>query len=284
MIPRPRRSALYLPASNAKALAKARELPCDVVILDLEDAVAPDAKAGARQQAVEAVAAGGFGTRELIVRVNALSSEWGADDLAALRGTHADAVLVPKLDRASDVAAYADALGGNTPLWAMIETAAAMFRLEEIATAPRMAAFVMGTNDLAKELGSKPGPGREPFLGMLAMSIAAARIGGLAILDGVFNDIDDLDAFERQCAQAVEYGFDGKTLIHPRQIDPCNRAFTPGDEEIAWARRIEEVFKQPENADKGAIRLDGRMIERLHLEQARKALAIAAAVGAADGR
>jgi citrate lyase subunit beta / citryl-CoA lyase len=272
MTERPRRSALYLPASNAKALAKARLLPCDVIILDLEDAVAPDAKALARDQAIAAVREGGFGTRELIVRVNALTTEWGADDLAAVSSVRPDAVLVPKIDGDGDVAAYAKQLSGGMPIWAMIETAQSMFHLEAIATAPQMAGLVMGTNDLAKEMGARLTVGREPFWGMLAMTVAAARVGGLAILDGVYNVIDDLEGFTLQCMQAVNFGFDGKTLIHPKQIDICNAAFTPDEAEVAWARAIVAAFAEPENQAKGAIRVEGRMVELLHLEQARKTL------------
>ena len=275
--PRPRRSALYLPASNAKALAKARTLPCDVVILDLEDAVAPEAKALARDQAVAAVREGGFGHRELVVRANALSSPWGQDDLAALAMARPDAVLVPKVDSGADVTAHVARLGDDLPLWVMIETARSVLRLEDIAAAPGLAAFVMGTNDLAKEMGAELDRERLPFLGFLAASVAAARAYGLAVLDGVYNDLEDTDGLVAQCRQARAFGFDGKTLIHPNQVQPCNVAFSPSTAEIARARAIRDAFDAPENADKGAIRLDGRMVERLHLAQALKVLAVAEA-------
>ncbi|MES2904085.1 MAG: CoA ester lyase [Pseudomonadota bacterium] len=273
MTARPRRSALYLPASNTKALAKARTLACDVVILDLEDAVAPDAKETARDQAATAVREGGFGSRELVVRVNGLETEWGADDLAALAACPPDAVLVPKIMRGDDVDRYAALVTGETPLWAMIETTASLFRLDEIAKASRLAALVMGTNDLAKEMGAQPGPDRLPFVGALGLAVAAARAHGIAILDGVYNEIDDDAGFVAQARQAVEFGFDGKTLIHPRQIDPCNAAFLPDAAAIAWARRIIAAFDEPESASKGAIRVDGKMVERLHLHHARRVLA-----------
>ena len=275
MIIRPRRSALYLPASNARAIAKARELPADVIILDLEDAVAPDAKAEARAQAVAALGEGGFGTREMVVRVNGLNTEWGEADLAALAHGSPAAVLVPKIASASDLAAYRSKLGGATPLWAMIETAASLFRLDDIAGANGLEAFVMGTNDLAKETGARLGGLRLPFVGALGLAVAAARAHGIAILDGVFNDIEDEAGFVAEARQAVDFGFDGKTLIHPRQIEPCNIAFSPDSAEIAWARRILAAFEEPENASKGAIRVDGKMVERLHLHHARSVLAAA---------
>ena len=281
---RPRRSVLYMPASNAKAIAKARTLSCDVVVLDLEDAVAPDAKEAARAQALDAARAGGFGRRELVIRVNGIGTPWGADDLEAVAASGADAVLVPKVNDAADVARYDAALAAapdSLRLWAMIETTRSIFRLDEIASASRngrLAAWVMGTNDLAKEMGATLNSARAPFLGMLGLSVAAARAYGLAILDGVYNDIEDGEGFVAQCAQALEFGFDGKTLIHPKQIDPCNAVFTPDESATAAARAIIDAFAHPENADKGAIRVDGKMVERLHLFQAERTLAIAQAV------
>lgn len=275
MIIRRRRTALYLPASNPRAIAKARELPADIIILDLEDAVAPEAKADARALAVTALNEGGFGTRELVVRVNGLDTEWGEADLLALSRCNAAAVLVPKIAAASDLAAYRSKLGGSTPLWAMIETAASLFRLDEIAGAAGLEAFVMGTNDLAKETGARLGGLRLPFVGALGLAVAAARAHGIAILDGVYNDIEDEAGFAAEARQAVDFGFDGKTLIHPRQIDPCNIAFSPDAADIAWARRILAAFDEPENTSKGAIRVDGKMVERLHLHRARSVLAAA---------
>lgn len=277
---RPRRSALYMPASNAKAIAKARELPCDVVMLDLEDAVAPEAKDAARDAAVAAIRAGGFGDRELVIRANALSTDWGAADCAALAAARPDAVVLPKVDDGEAIAAYAALLPG-VALWAMVETPRALLRLESIAGGPQLAALVMGTNDIAKDLGMRAGADRLPFHGFLAQSVAAARAYGLTILDGVYNAIDDADGFARECAQGVQFGFDGKTLIHPSQVEPCNAAFSPTDEEIAWAATVERAFAAPDAAGKGVIRVEGKMAERLHLEQARNTLAIARAIGKA---
>lgn len=274
---RRRRSALYLPASNMRAIEKARGLACDVVILDLEDAVAPDEKVTARKQAVAALRAKGFGERELVVRVNGIDTEWGGDDLDALKGVTPDAILLPKIDDAAALARYAAALDG-TPLWAMIETAKSIFRLEEIAasaTAGPLTGLVMGTNDLARDMGAELDVERAPFVGMLGLAVAAARAYDLVVLDGVFNDIDDCDGLTTQLRQAVAFGFDGKTLIHPSQVVPCNAAFTPGETAVARARAIVDAFAAPENAAKGAIRLDGRMVERLHLHQASRTLAAA---------
>ncbi len=277
---RPRRSALYMPASNLKAIDKARSLDCDVVILDLEDAVAPEAKDAARAQAASAVAAGGFGARELVVRINSLDSDWGKADLVALADAPPDAILLPKINCGDDIRAVERLLATNVAIWAMIETARAMLRLEDIAAAGgRLGCFVMGTNDLAKELRAPLTHTRANLHGMLALSVAAARAFGLSILDGVFNDLDDEAGFVVQCAQGAAFGFDGKTLIHPRQIGPCNRAFTPDPAAIAWAQRVVAAFDMPGNAGRGVIRVDGRMVELLHLQQARQTLALAAASG-----
>jgi citrate lyase subunit beta/citryl-CoA lyase len=281
---RPRRSVLYMPASNLKALEKARTLPADAVILDLEDAVAPEAKETARAQAVEAVKAGGFGRREVVIRVNGLDTPWGADDLRAAASAGPDAILVPKVNSAEDVGAYDDAVSAapaHTALWAMIETCRAVFNLAEIAEASkasRMSVWVMGTNDLAKEMRCRQTPGREPFLGILSLSVAAARAYGLTILDGVYNDIDDEAGFEAVCEQGVDFGFDGKTLIHPRQIDICNRVFSPSEADVVFAKAVIEAFKLPENQGKGAIRVEGRMAELLHLAQAERLVAVAQAI------
>jgi len=277
MSTRPRRSALYLPASNAKAIAKARALPCDVVILDLEDAVAPNAKEPAREQAVEALREGGFGDREVILRVNGLNTEWGEADIKASAGI-ATTILAPKVSSAEDVAAYAKALAGETRLWVMIETAISLFRLEEIAamaqTTP-LTGFVLGTNDLAKEMGAQPDVLRAPFVGALGLAVAAARAHGLAIIDGVFNDFQDDEGFQLQTRQAVAFGFDGKTVIHPRQVELCNAIFTPDAGAVAWARQVIAAFADPENAAKGAIQVAGKMVERLHIPQAQRILGMA---------
>ena len=281
---RPRRSALYMPAANARAIEKARDLACDVVILDLEDAVAPDAKDLARQQAVDAVKAGGFGRREVVIRVNGLDTPWGAQDLAAAAAAHPAAILAPKVSSAADVAAYDAALSGDTRLWVMIETCAALFALDAIAAcvaSSRLEALVIGTNDLAKEMRCRLTVDRAPLAGPLSLSVAAARAHGLTILDGVYNGIEDEDGLARQCAQGSEFGFDGKTLIHPKQIEAANQAFSPAPDEVHWARTIVDAFDSPENASKGVLRVEGRMVERLHLAEAQRLIAVAEAIAAA---
>lgn len=281
---RPRRSALYLPASNPKALAKARSLPADVVILDLEDAVAPENKVEARAMAVAAVTEGGFGRRELVIRANGLGTEWGVEDLAAAAAAGPDAVLVPKVSTPAEVYAYdaaLDAAPAHTRLWIMIETCACLPLLHDLAACAadtRLAGFVLGTNDLAKEMRARPGPDRTPFLPILTMAVAAARAHGLVVLDGVCNEFRDIDRFSAEARQGLEFGFDGKTLIHPDQIDPCNAVFSPDAAEIAWAETVEAAFALPENQGKGAIKVDGKMVELLHLDQARRVLAVAAAI------
>ena len=280
---RPRRSALYMPAANARAIEKARELDCDVVILDLEDAVAPDAKDTARRQAADAVAAGGFGRREVVIRINGLGTAWGREDLAAAVQARPDAILVPKVSSADDVRAFRELAGAGIPMWAMIETCLSVLRLEAIAAVAEeatMTTWVIGSNDLAKEMRCRLDGERRALLPALSLSVAAARAFGLAILDGVYNDLDDDAGLERQCGQGVEFGFDGKTLIHPRQIPIANRAFAPTAEEVAWSRTVVQAFDAPENADKGVLRVEGRMVERLHLDQARRLLAVAEAIGA----
>jgi citrate lyase subunit beta / citryl-CoA lyase len=280
MLTNPRRSALYLPASNLRAIDKARTLPCDVVILDLEDAVAPEAKLLARQQAIAAVRGGGFAAREVVVRINGLDTEWAAEDIEAIARVAPDALLLPKVNEAADIVALESLLGPSctVSLWAMIETAKSIVHVNEIAAASartRLTCLVMGTNDLAMELGAHLNPSREPVLGILGLSVVAARAHELAILDGVFNSLDDEAGFDAQCRQGAAFGFDGKTLIHPRQISACNAAFTPDAAAVTWAERILSCFQEPENAGKGAIKVDGRMVERLHLSQARRILAAA---------
>ncbi len=277
---RPRRSALYLPASNAKAIAKARTLACDVVILDLEDAVAPDRKDEAREAAVAAVNAGGFGHREVAIRVNGLDTPWGAADLAAIAGSLADAVVVPKVNGPEDLVVYQEALGAAPAalqLWAMIETCRSVGNLQQIAAmadTTRLSLWIMGTNDLAKEMRAQLTPCRTPFLPFLSMAVAAARAHGIAILDGVCNEFRDLDVFEAEARQGLMFGFDGKSLIHPAQIEPCNTAFSPSEAELARANAVIAAFALPENAGKGAIQVEGKMAELLHLEQAQRLLAI----------
>ena len=282
---RPRRSVLYLPASNARAIDKARSLPCDALILDLEDAVAPDAKAEARAQAVEAVRAGGWGGREVALRVNGLDTPWGEEDLAAAVEAAPDAVLVPKISDAAGLRAYDGAVCAapeHVRLWAMLETAAGLADITAIARTAgetRLEVLVLGLNDLSRELRARLTPGREPFLYALGAAVAAARANGLAVIDGVFMDLEDAAGLAAECRQAADFGFDGKSAIHPSQLEACNRAFTPDAESVAWARSVIAAFAAPENAAKGAIRLDGRMVERLHLMEARRVLSAAEAAG-----
>ncbi|MES2491933.1 MAG: CoA ester lyase [Pseudomonadota bacterium] len=283
---RPRRSALYLPASNEKALVKARTLRADVIILDLEDAVAPEAKAQARQAAVAAVRAGGFRAREVAIRANALDTPWGADDLAAIATSGADAVLVPKVSSPADVLACEVALSAaptRMQLWTMIETCGAVGRLDAIAAlaaSTRLSLWVMGLNDLAKEMRARLTPERTAFLPFLTLAVCAARAHGVALLDGVCNEFRDLDVFRTEAEQGLLFGFDGKTVIHPDQIGPCNAVFSPGAAELAWAEAVIAAFALPESAGKGAIKVDGKMTELLHLEQARRLKAVAAQIAA----
>jgi citrate lyase subunit beta / citryl-CoA lyase len=282
---RPRRSALYMPGANARALEKAKTLPCDAVIIDLEDAVAPDAKAAAREQVMAAVAARGFGTREVIIRINGLDTAWWLDDLAAAAKACPDGILVPKVSKPAHLETVASRLidiaaDHKTHVWAMIETPLAIVNAAEIAAMARdaeirLAGFMMGTNDLAKETRAKLVSGRGPMLSWLATAVLAAHAHGIDILDGVYNDIADVEGFRNECAQGRDMGFDGKTLVHPSQIAPCNAAFSPSDDEIAQARRIIAVFELPENHAKGVVQMDGRMVERMHADIARRTVALA---------
>ena len=278
---RPRRSALFLPASNARAIEKARSLPADVIILDLEDAVAPEAKDSARDAAIAAVYAGGFGAREVVIRANGLDTPWGAADLAAIAGSLADAVLVPKVAAPGDIAAYDAALHAapdTLALWAMIETCGSVLRLDAIgamAASTRLAALVIGPNDLAKEMRATPGADRAETAPLLALAIAAARAHGLVLLDGVCNEFRDLDRFQAEAAQGRRMGFDGKTLIHPDQIAPTNSVFSLGEGELAWAQAVIAAFADPANAGKGALRVEGRMAELLHRDEALRLVAFA---------
>ncbi len=278
---RPRRSALFLPASNARAVAKAQTLPCDVVILDLEDAVAPEAKIAARAAAVAAV--GRFGARELVIRVNGLGTPWGEDDLTAAAAARPDAVLLPKVELPAELATARAVLGDGVPLWAMIETPRAVLRLDALVEGgglAGLAALVAGTNDLASAMRSTPGADRAPLLPALTQIVLAARGHGLIALDGVCNALDDSAAVARECAQGAAWGFDGKSLIHPGQIDAANAAFTPSAAAVGHARAVIAAFADPAAAGAGALRVDGRMVERLHLIEARRIAAIADAVGA----
>lgn len=283
---RPRRSCLYMPGANVKALEKARTLSADVLLLDLEDSVAPEAKDIARAQVVAALQAGGYGKREIIVRINALTTPWGREDLAAAGTACPDGVLAPKVESAAQVqeldAAMTDAgFSGDASLWIMIETPRAILNLESIAEAARgtrLSCFVMGLNDLAKETRARQAPGRTPFHAAMSLAVTAARLGGLTVIDGVYNDIADEAGFEAECRQGLEFGFDGKTLIHPSQIAGANAVFAPSSDEIARARAVIGAFALPENAGKGVIKVDGRMTELLHLEEARRVVAVAEAI------
>lgn len=287
---RPRRSVLYMPGSNARALEKAKTLAADGVILDLEDSVAPDAKEAARDQVCAAVKAGGFGAREVFIRVNGVDAPWHSDDLTAAAHAAPDAILVPKVQDPETLELIGRRLldlgtDRRTRVWAMIETPLAIFNIQPIAaqaqdSESRLAGFVMGTNDLAKETRARLVPGRAPMLGWLSMCVAAARGYGIDILDGVYNDLGNAEGFAAECAQGLELGFDGKTLIHPNQIAPCNAAFSPSEEEVAWARKMIAAFDLPENKDKGVVSIDGRMVERLHAEMGRRTVAIAEAIAA----
>ena len=271
------RSALYMPGSNARAIEKARTLAVDAIILDLEDAVAPDAKLLAREQAIAAARAGGFGARPLVLRVNGLDTAWGEADCRAAAGAGFHAVLLPKVSHPDDLSA-AHALLGPVPLWAMIETCAAMLALPAIvgvAKAHDLRCLIVGPNDLAKDMCCVPGADRMPLLPHLVAVVTAARAHGLVALDGVCNAIGDAAQLQAECAQGARLGFDGKTLIHPTQIDMANAAFAPSTERIAWAQCIIAAFALPENAAKGAIQLGGGMIERLHLAEAERIVTLA---------
>lgn len=266
------RSLLYLPASNARAIEKARTLDCDVAVLDLEDAVAPEMKAEARAAAVEAVRAGGFGPR-LGVRINGLDTEWGAEDLKALAATDVGLIVTPKVESVEAVRALNAALPASAALIAMIETPAALMRLESIAGAGgALAGLMLGVNDLAATLGTGPSPDREPLKPWLAATVAAARMHGLTVLDGVFNRIEDAGGLTAECAQGRLFGFDGKSLIHPSQIAAANAAFAPSSAEVAQAEAIVAAFADPASDGKGAIRVNGAMVERLHLASAQRLL------------
>ena len=286
----PRRSVLYMPGSNTRALEKAKSLPADTVIFDLEDAIAPDMKETAREQVRSAVQFGGYDKTEVVIRMNGLETDWGEEDLFAAIAARPNAILVPKVNRADDVRRIAAAFSASdledVAIWAMMETPLAMLNAGEIAAASQdadipLAAFVLGTNDLAKETGARLTPGREVLLPWLMTCVAAARAYGLAVIDGVFNDFNDETGLRMECEQGRDCGMDGKTLIHPNQIATANGVFAPSEDDVASARAIIDAFALPENADKGAITVNGRMAERLHLEMAEKTIAVAAAIAAA---
>ncbi len=280
---RPRRSCLYLPGANARALEKARDLPADTLILDLEDAVAPDAKTQARAAVAAALQAGGYGQREIIVRINSLDSEWGPDDLLMAVQAGAAGVLAPKTLDAADIERLDDALtradaGSDVRLWVMIEMPKAIFNIREIAEASvrtRLSTFVMGTNDLAKEIRTRATPDRFAFQTALQLSVLAARSFGLSAIDGVYNDIQNEAGCDAECVQGRDLGFDGKTLIHPSQIAIANRVFSPAPEDVVQARDVIAAFALPENAGKGVLKVNGKMTELLHLSEAERTVAVA---------
>jgi citrate lyase subunit beta/citryl-CoA lyase len=282
---KPRRSVLYMPGANERALEKAKTLPADALILDLEDAVTPDAKEAARERVCVAAASGEYGEREVTIRVNGSDTEWHDADLRAVAQAGPAAVVVPKVNSAREVNDIERALelGGapeHTKIWAMVETPVAMLHAEEIAAASeRLAVLVMGTNDLAKELHAEFVPGRAPLLGGLSLALLAARATGKVILDGVYNDVRDPEGFEAECLQGRQFGFDGKTLIHPGQLEACNRVFAPSAEEITQSRKIIDAFTEAQGAGHGVVTVDGRMIENLHVDNAHRILALAEAIG-----
>jgi len=285
----PRRSVLYMPGSNAKALDKARSLAADVLIFDLEDAVAPEQKHAARDAIAAALGKGGYGRREIVVRVNPLASAHFNDDIRMVAAATPDAVLVPKVQSRNDVAAVATALEGagtaqSVAIWAMMESPLAILNAESIASASsalagrRFTTMVMGTNDLSKDTRARPGNRRASMTAWLSLCVAAGRAHGLDIIDGVYNDIADVKGLREECEQGRDFGMDGKTLIHPDQLDVCNDVFSPQADEVEWARRVVAAFAEPANRGKGAIRIDGRMVELLHAEMAQRVIAISEAI------
>jgi citrate lyase subunit beta/citryl-CoA lyase len=280
---RPCRSVLYVPGSNARAIDKAAGIAADALIFDLEDSVAPEAKDTAREAVAAAVTSQKYGPRELVIRINGLDTPWADPDFAAAAAARPHAVLVPKIDTAADIAratsALAKAGGRGIPLWAMIETPAAVLNAAEIANAPGVACLVAGTNDLAAALHARIRPGRPAVVPHLAAIVLAARAHGRSVLDGSFNDVRDAASFRAECVEARDMGFDGKTLIHPDQVADANAAFAPSPDEIAWARAVVDAFSLPENAGKAVIAVQGKMAERLHERAARQVLAVAEAIG-----
>lgn len=280
--PRPYRSVLYIPGSKERALEKAKSLPVDAIIFDLEDAVAIDEKENARALLAETLKTADYGPRARIVRINGLDTQWGKDDIAAFVGADIEAILIPKVDSAAHVQAVADLIP-NVPLWAMMETPRGMLNAAEIAAHPRMAGFVMGTNDLAKELKCRFRADREPMLTSLQLCLLAARAEGIVAVDGVYNAFKDVDGLKVECDQGRDMGFDGKTLIHPAQVEVCNAAFAPTEEEIDLARRQIAAFEEVEKSGQGVAVVDGKIVENLHIVTAKEILAKASAIAALAG-
>ena len=283
---RPRRSVLYMPGANERALEKAKSIPADALILDLEDAVAPDAKTEARERVCAAAASGEYGAKEIAIRINGIGTQWHDDDIAAAAAAGPNAIVVPKVNSAEEVAqlvASFEAAGApaHTKLWAMLETPVAILNAESIATASdRLTVLVMGTNDLAKELYAEHVPGRAPLQFGLQKCLMAARLAGKVILDGVYNDIKDDEGFRAEALQGKQFGFDGKTLIHPSQVEPCNDVFAPSDDEIEHSRKVIAAFNEAQAEGRGVVTVDGRMIENLHVDTALRILAVADAIAA----
>ncbi|SDO26378.1 (3S)-malyl-CoA thioesterase [Lutimaribacter pacificus] len=275
---RPYRSVLYIPGSKERALDKARGLPVDAIIFDLEDAVTPDAKAEARATLAAALQQGGYGARARIIRINGLDTEWGAGDVAALKDADCDAFLLPKVNSAADVQALADLLGNGRPIWAMIETPLGVMNAAEIAAHPQLSGFVAGTNDLAKELNCRFRADRLPMMAALQQMLLAARAYGVIAIDGVYNQFKDEDGLRAECEQGRDLGFDGKTLIHPAQVDVTNECFSPSEAEIDLARRQIDAFEEVERSGQGVAVVDGKIVENLHVETAKKILAMASSI------
>ena len=275
---RPFRSVLYIPGSKDRALDKARSLPVDAIIFDLEDAVSPESKVEARGTLKAALDQGGYGNRYKIIRINGLDTEWGAEDIAALRDAPADAILVPKVNSSADIDAVQTLLGNDTPIWAMIETPASVLNSNEIAAHPALEGFVAGTNDLAKELNCRTRPDRLPMQMSLQMMLLAARGNDVIAVDGVYNQFKDEEGLLAECDQGRDLGFDGKTLIHPAQVAVTNECFAPSEAELDLARRQIEAFEEVEKSGQGVAVVDGKIVENLHVETAKKTLAKAAAI------
>jgi len=268
-----------MPSSNERALEKAKTIPADAIIFDLEDAVAPDAKELARDQACAAAASGEYGHKTLTIRCNGLDTPWGASDLVAAAAAKPDAVVIPKVSGPEHLRQVAD-LVGDTRIWAMVETPGALFAVRKIAAFEQVDVLVMGTNDLAKELRAALVPGRAPLVPHLAAALLAAREAGKLILDGVYNDVKDLEGFEAECVQGMQLGFDGKTLVHPSQVEAANRVWAPSEDEIDHARRVIAAFEEASREGKGVVVVDGRMVENLHRDNALRTLATAEAIAA----
>lgn len=284
---RPRRSVLYMPAANERALEKAKSIPADCLIFDLEDAVSPDAKPDARRNAVAAASSSDYGRREVTIRCNALATQWGTEDVRAAATSGVSSVVIPKIDSVAQVdavSAVLDSAGAprSLTIWAMIETPTAIFDVRGIAAHPRVTALVMGTNDLAKELRAAQIPGRTPLVPHLATALLAAREAGKVILDGVFNDVKDLEAFRSECVQGAQMGFDGKTLIHPSQVEIANDVWAPSSTEVDYSQRVIAAFEEATAAGRGVITVDGRMIENLHVDNARRIIAMQSAIDALE--